>query len=324
MADKTISQYADAGGIDAAADYFLVQQNSTNTYRRITRNVMLGSSGTPVTTTGSQTLQNKTLDNTNTLTIKDTLFTLQDDSDTTKQAQFQLSGITTATTRTYTLPNISDTLVALTATQTLTNKTLTSPVITGGSIDNTTITVDTISGHTTANSGTIYGIAVTSAKISGTAISNGTITSTQIATNGIAASNLATNAITLGYTQITGNITTTSTTVVQATGLTVTVTIPAGGRKIKITFFASALQNSATASNNSVSIWDGTVGSGTQLATSLISDFASAGSVYAICYAIVTPAAGSKTYNIGWLVGSNTGTLVASATSPAFILVEAI
>lgn len=57
------------------------------------------------------TLTNKTLGNTNTITLKDTLFTLQDDGDTTKQAQFQLSGITTGTTRTYTLPNIACTLL---------------------------------------------------------------------------------------------------------------------------------------------------------------------------------------------------------------------
>lgn len=78
----------------------------------------------------SVTLTNKTIDNTNTVSIKDTNFTIQDDGDTTKQAKFQASGITTGTTRTYVLPDISDTLVTLTATQTLTNKTLTSPAIT--------------------------------------------------------------------------------------------------------------------------------------------------------------------------------------------------
>ena len=64
--------------------------------------------GTAIGTTGTQTLSNKTLDNTNTVTLKDTLFTLQDDGDATKQVQFQLSGITTATTRTFTLPDTSD------------------------------------------------------------------------------------------------------------------------------------------------------------------------------------------------------------------------
>lgn len=81
-------------------------------------------SSTFVGTDTTQTLTNKTLDNTNTITLKDTLFTLQDDGDTTKQFKLQLSGITTSTTRTLTVPDASDTIVVLAATQTLTNKTI--------------------------------------------------------------------------------------------------------------------------------------------------------------------------------------------------------
>jgi hypothetical protein len=44
------------------------------------------------------------------ITLLDNAFTLQDNSDTTKQLQFQLSGITTATTRTLTVPDASGTL----------------------------------------------------------------------------------------------------------------------------------------------------------------------------------------------------------------------
>lgn len=80
-------------------------------------------SGTVVGDTDTQTLTNKTIGNTNTVTLKDTLFTLQDDGDTTKQAQFQLSGITTATTRTLTIPDANLTIVGTDTTQTLTNKT---------------------------------------------------------------------------------------------------------------------------------------------------------------------------------------------------------
>ena len=68
---------------------------------------------TVATLTGTQTLQNKTLDNTNTVTLSDTLFTLQDNTDATKQANFELSGITTATTRTYTLPNLTGSLATI-------------------------------------------------------------------------------------------------------------------------------------------------------------------------------------------------------------------
>ncbi len=65
----------------------------------------------------------------NVIKLPDLTTFFQDNSDATKQLQFQLSGITTATTRTLTVPNVSDTIVVLADTQTLTNKTLTSPAI---------------------------------------------------------------------------------------------------------------------------------------------------------------------------------------------------
>lgn len=60
------------------------------------------------------------------VTVKDSLFTIQDNSDTTKQVQFQASGVTTATTRTLTVPDANTTIVGTDATQTLSNKTLAS------------------------------------------------------------------------------------------------------------------------------------------------------------------------------------------------------
>lgn len=77
--------------------------------------------GTVALLTGAQTFQNKTFDNTNTVTLLDTLFTLQDNVDPTKQAQFQLSGITTGTTRTITLPNRDTGLVILSPSATADN-----------------------------------------------------------------------------------------------------------------------------------------------------------------------------------------------------------
>lgn len=60
--------------------------------------------------------------------IKDSDVTIQDNSDATKQLQFELSSITTGTTRILTVPNASTTIVGTDATQTLTNKTITSGI----------------------------------------------------------------------------------------------------------------------------------------------------------------------------------------------------
>ncbi len=45
----------------------------------------------------------------NGLTVKDSALTLQDDGDASKQARFELSALSTATTRTYSLPNVTAT-----------------------------------------------------------------------------------------------------------------------------------------------------------------------------------------------------------------------
>ncbi|SDP32954.1 hypothetical protein SAMN04487914_10875 [Arthrobacter sp. ok909] len=144
-------------------------------------------------------------------------------------------------------------------------------------------------------------------------------------TNSVSAAMLTTNAITLGYAQITAaDFTTASTSAVQVTGLTAAVTIPAGGRKIKITAYSGTIYSNASA-HVVVTIWDGTVGSGTQLSAN---DFNNGGTTsitgLGACMAVVTPSAGAKTYNVGFHVSAGTGHFVASATAPAFILVEAI
>jgi galactose mutarotase-like enzyme len=75
--------------------------------------------GTVATLAGTEALTNKTIGNTNTATLKDTLFTVQDDGDATKLLALQLSGITTGTTRTLTVPDVSGTLVLTTANNSL-------------------------------------------------------------------------------------------------------------------------------------------------------------------------------------------------------------
>lgn len=89
-----------------------------------------GSSDTVVTLSATQTLTNKTL-TAPTIAANDNAFTLRDDLDTTKLLQFQLSGLTTGTTRTLTVPDASTTLVGTDTTQTLTNKSIVASQLTG-------------------------------------------------------------------------------------------------------------------------------------------------------------------------------------------------
>ena len=81
-------------------------------------------SGVLVILDAVQTLENKTLDNTNTIVVHADNFTIQDQTDPTKQAQFVASSISPATIRSYTLPNANATLVGLDTAQTLQNKTI--------------------------------------------------------------------------------------------------------------------------------------------------------------------------------------------------------
>lgn len=177
-----ITALSSIGSIDRTTDVLEIVDVSANTSFKVTVNSLVGiSGGSVVSTSDSQSLTNKTLDNTNTLTIKATNFIIQDDSDTSKQAKFVASGITASTTRNITIPDATGTLVLTAATQTLTNKTLTSPTITGGSIDNSTITVDAINGHTTPTIVTVANLQ----------INNGVV-----GTNGVATASIADTAVT--------------------------------------------------------------------------------------------------------------------------------
>lgn len=308
-----------ASTIDPANDYLSIYTASATATQGINRNTLLNLTSQPVGISDTQTLSNKTIGDTNTILAKDGAFTLQNSSDITKQGVFSLAGLTTGNTRTYTLPNYNATLASLGGTETLTAKTLTSPTINSPTITNATISADSISGYTTTNTGNIYGIGISAGVIT----SANTIATGTIVQNGVGASQLAATAITLGYVQIVTNFTTTSTTVVQVTGLTTTVTIPAGGRYIKITSYIGNPYNATTGDGYELSLWDGVVGTGTQL--NIATNENGLGDAHFIhCMAVVKPS-GSKTYNVGLrCITGGTLNTQSSSTSPSFILVEAI
>lgn len=122
---------------------------------------------------------------------------------------------------------------------------------------------------------------------------------------------------------ITSDFSTTSTTYVAVTGLSVTVTVPAG-RSLKITAWALDCYQTAAGGVVRATLWDGAVNTGTQISMSPGTAAASTG-VPMSMVAVQSPTAGAtKTYNVGFKAGSGTGFLEAAATYPAILLVEAL
>lgn len=181
----TINALNAASSIDAVNDLLLIYQNSSTSTLGINRNTLLGISSAPLGLTDTQSPTNKTFNNTNTLTVKDSNLILQYASGVTSQATFSLANITAGQTRVITLPNYNGTIATLAGTETLTNKTLTSPTINSPTITNATISSDAITGYTTSSTGTIYGLSITSGTIGSAGIASGAITSTQLGSGAV-------------------------------------------------------------------------------------------------------------------------------------------
>lgn len=90
--------------------------------------------------------------------VSDSVFRIQDNGDTTKQLAFEVSGITTATTRTLTVQDSDQTLVGRTTTDTLTNKRITQRVGTTTSSATPTINTDNVDYYSL----TALAVAITS------------------------------------------------------------------------------------------------------------------------------------------------------------------
>lgn len=155
-----------ANSIDGSNDLLAIYTASSNATQAISRNTLLGVTGSPMDISSTQSVSNKTLGNTNVIAVKDSSLSIENATDTTKIVKFSAASLTTGTTRTFTLPDYNATIATVAGTETLTNKTLTSPTINSPTITNATITADTIAGYTTSNTGSMYGISVTTGAIS--------------------------------------------------------------------------------------------------------------------------------------------------------------
>ena len=305
LAAGTTGGVAVASSIDPVNDYTLIYTNSAAATQGINRNTYLGISSQPVGLTDSQTLTNKTLT-----------------SPTINGAT--LSGTLSGTYTIGGTPTFPSNVVTLTGSQTLTNKILTSPTINNPTITNATYSGDAIVGYTTSNAGTIYGISVSGGQITNAAIANGTIGSTQIATNGVSASNLSTTAISIGSVTSSTTQSGIGSTPLLVSGLTTTVTIPTGGRTVRIEASVQKTSNSS-ACGILLGLYNSTTVTGSPIQTSytLMADGGSNGTQANLVYEYI-PSSGSQSYCISISVDAGSGGTGPTATSVNYLRIKVV
>ena len=149
-ADVTITLPAETGTVLTTASSIANSNLANSTVTIGSSAVALGSSVTTLTGITSLTAD--------AVVAKANGFRVIDPTDATKQVAFDASGVATSTTRTLTVPNVSDTLVLLGASQTLTNKTIAlgSNTITGALANGITATTQSASDNSTKVATTAY------------------------------------------------------------------------------------------------------------------------------------------------------------------------
>lgn len=159
--------------------------------------------------------------------------------------------------------------------------------------------------------------------LSGTQLPASSVNTQAVAAGAVDATKLSTGAIRLGRINKITNFVTTSTTQTLITDLSVTVTIPTGGRDVEVEVYLPSIA-STTQSGQNLTLWDGTVGSGTQLQLATNFQDTAGTSNFHYCKWIGTPASGSHTYNVGISTSSGTLTVSNSSTAPAILMVRAV
>ena len=126
----------------------------------------------------------------------------------------------------------------------------------------------------------------------------------------------------IGSSTVLSTFTTASTSAVQITGLSRTIIVPSGGRKLEISIDGSYTYNVSAGFYTHLSLWSGTVASGTQLQESAAKSV-NAGDAYPISVkTIVTLAAGTYTINGGLRANGGTSGVVASTDKPLILSIK--
>ncbi len=151
-----------------------------------------------------------------------------------------------------------------------------------------------------------------------TSINSGNIANTRVTPQLVmAASRLSTSAITLGYAESTTS-TSTITTEVDIAGLSVTVTIPEGGRRLKLTANTKVF-GSDTNTRPRINIKEGATELGRAIGVaSPVVNVESA----LTAFAVITPSSGTHTYKVTGAKETGTGSF--GVASPSFLLAELI
>lgn len=127
----------------------------------------------------------------------------------------------------------------------------------------------------------------------------------------------------IGFAQICSNFTTASATDTQVSGLSCPVVVPTGA-KVKVTFFATNLANATTTTIATVSVYNGTPGSGTKLDETLAPMVSGIGNAGASVHYTHTPISGSVTFNAGARTTGGTLTVAGATTTPSYLQVELV
>jgi hypothetical protein len=166
---------------------------------------------------------------------------------------------------------------------------------------------DIINEATATNGVTIDGLNIKDSQLN----TNNSVVAANITDASITATKLATSAITLGYAQIIANVTTTSTSFVDATGLSVVAVVPTGGRRVEFNIDGSAINVSGAGSVWNVALLE----DGTVIQQWYRNSDTSAYNIPLSLHFSKIPAAGSHTYKVQFATSAGTVSIVAGTTS---------